>query len=101
MNRGKPPAHAIPMTERQYRILSKHEGKHSLSHHTKTRIKILLLASKGQSNASVKRELGVDVNTVKKWRHRWETRLIALKNAYFGGFGLDTHCSILLFSCGF
>ena len=79
MSRGKPPALAIPMTVRQYRILSKHEGKHSLSHHTKTRIKILLLASKGQSNASVKRELGVDVNTVKKWRHRWETEFESIK----------------------
>ena len=72
MSRGKPPASAIKMTERQYQLLSKHQGKHSLSHHTKTRINILLLASQGQSNASVKRELGVDLNTVKKWRRRWE-----------------------------
>jgi putative transposase len=79
MNRGKPPAQAIPMTERQYRILSKHAGKHSLSYHIKTRIKILLLASKGQSNASVKRELGIDVNTVKKWRYRWETEFESIK----------------------
>jgi transposase len=84
MSRGKPPAPAIPMTARQYQILSKHEGKHSLSHHTKTRIKILLLASKGQSNASVKRELGIDVNTVKKWRRRWETEFELIKSFEFG-----------------
>jgi len=72
MSRGLAPAPAIPMTERQYRILSKYWGKHSLPQNKKTRIKILLLASQGRSNASVKRELGVDINTVKKWRRRWE-----------------------------
>ena len=65
MSRGKP-APAIPMTGRQYELLSQYGAKHSLSHHTKTRIRILLLSSQGQTNASVGRELGIDLKTVKK-----------------------------------
>lgn len=78
MSRGKP-APAIRMTERQYRLLSEHWAKHSLSHHTKTRIGILLLASKGHTNASVGRELGIDLKTVKKWRRRWETKFDSIQ----------------------
>lgn len=78
MSRGKAPTPAIAMTARQYRILEKHCHKHSLAHNTKTRIKILILASKGRSNLSVKRELGVDVKTTKKWRCRWEAEFDTL-----------------------
>lgn len=86
MSRGKP-APAIPMTERQYRLLSEHGAKHSLSHHTKTRIRILLFASKGYTNASVTRELGIDLKTVKKWRRRWETEFDSIQVFELGESG--------------
>lgn len=78
MSRGKP-APAIPMTERQYRLLNRHWAKHSLAHHIKTRISILLMASEGLTHASIKRELGIDVNTVKRWRRRWEAEFNSIK----------------------
>lgn len=87
MSRGKPPAPPIPMTERQYGLLLKHAAKHTLAHRTKTRINILLLASKGQSNASVKRALGIDLNTVKKWRSRWEAEFESIKSFESGQTG--------------
>jgi transposase len=86
MSRGKP-APAIRMTERQYRLLSQHGAKHSLSHHTKTRIRILVLASEGRTNASVKRELGIDLKTVKKWRRRWEAEFDSIKAFELGESG--------------
>ena len=86
MSRGKP-APAIPMTERQYRLLSQHGAKHSLSHHTKTRISLLLFASKGYTNARVKRELGIDLKTVKKWRRRWETEFDSINAFELGESG--------------
>ena len=87
MSRGKPAA-AIPMTERQYMLLSRQEAKHSISQHTKTRISILLLASKGQNNSSVARQLGIDLNTVKKWRHRWKTEFDSM-TAFESGQGVS------------
>lgn len=86
MSRGKP-APAIPMTERQYNLLSQHEAKHSLSYHIKTRIRILLDASKGHTNALVTRELGVDLKTVKKWRRRWEAAFDSITDFELGESG--------------
>lgn len=71
MSRGRPSASAIPMTSRQKAIFLKYWNKDSIATNLKKRIGILLLASEGQSNASVGREVGADVNTVKKWRRRW------------------------------
>lgn len=87
MSRGKAPASAIAMTARRYRILNKYWSKHSLPHNTKTRIKILLLASEGRSNLGVKGELGVDVNTVKKWRRRWEAEFDSITAFELGSSG--------------
>ena len=61
------------MTGRQYHLLRKHWAKHSLSHHLKQRLSILLLAREGMSHGGIKRKLGVDINTIKKWRRRWES----------------------------
>ena len=86
MSRGNP-APAIPMTARQYSFLSQHWAKHSLPHHIKTRIRILLLASEGHTHASIKRELGIDVNTVKRWRRRWEAEFDSIKAFELGESG--------------
>ncbi|MCB9349905.1 MAG: helix-turn-helix domain-containing protein [Lewinellaceae bacterium] len=75
------------MTERQYSLLSQHWAKHSLAHHIKTRIRILLLANEGYSHASIKRELRIDINTVKRWRRRWETEFDSIKAFELGESG--------------
>jgi len=36
------------------------------------RARIILAAGQGQSNAQMARELGVDVDTVRLWRNRWQ-----------------------------
>lgn len=71
MSGGQPSASAIAMTSRQKAILVKYSNKDSIAMNLKKRIGILVLASEGRSNASVGREVGADVNTVKKWRRRW------------------------------
>lgn len=71
MGRGKAPAPAIPMSERQYRLLEKESSKRITLRQYASRISILLRAGQGQSNGQIKRELGLSLNTVKQWRKRW------------------------------
>lgn len=72
MGRGLPPAPPIPMTDRQYRLLEKEYRKRTTLQQNRSRIGILLGASRGESNSQVSRSLGVALNTVKSWRNRWE-----------------------------
>lgn len=78
MGRGKPPAAAIAMSERQYRLLEKESRKRTVPIQYRERIEILLRASKGESNGQIKRELGLALNTVKCWRKRWSESYAAL-----------------------
>jgi len=78
MGRGKPPAVAIAISERQYRLLEKESQKRTTLIQYQQRIKILLRASKGESNGQIKRELGLFLNTVKCWRKRWNDNYAAL-----------------------
>jgi len=78
MGRGKPPAAAIPISEGQYRLLSKEKSKRTTFIHYQQRIAILLRASKGESNGQIKREMGLSLNTVKNWRKRWNENYAAL-----------------------
>lgn len=71
MSRGKPAAAAIPISVRQYRVLEKEESKQTISHRDKIRFGIILRASQGQSNSQIKRDLGISLNKVKRWRRRW------------------------------
>ena len=71
MGRGKPVAPAIPMTERQKRILTKISQAHTTSQQIAKRVKILLLASEGRSNSSIPADVGTTYNTVLTWRRRW------------------------------
>jgi putative transposase len=87
MNRGKPPAPAIPMSERQYRLLETESRKRTTLRQYGQRIAILLRASKGQSNGQTKRELGLSLDTVKAWRKRWgdhHARLAAFEQGPHG-----------------
>ncbi len=79
MGRGSPPAPAIQMSSRQYKIFSKERNKRTTSRQNYTRISILLGASQGQSNSQIAREEGVNLNTVKNWRNRWNAAYDQLK----------------------
>jgi len=72
MARGLPPVPPLKMTARQYRLLDSKSNKHKTGNQYVKRIKILLRGSKGQSNWSISRELGISVKTVKFWRDRWD-----------------------------
>lgn len=78
MGRGKPPAAAIAMSERHYRLLEQESRKRTTLIQYQERIEILLRASKGESNGQIKREMGLALNTVKCWRKRWSDRYGAL-----------------------
>ena len=71
MGRGQAPASAISMTLMQRNLLEEIALKHSTPQQKAKRANILILANQGYSNAHVKREVGVSLNTVKQWRKRW------------------------------
>jgi len=78
MSRGQAPAAAIPMTLLQQSLLKEIVVKHTTGQQQAKRVKILLLANQGYSNAEVKRQLKVSLNTVKEWRKRWMSSVESL-----------------------
>lgn len=75
-------------------------AKHSIAHNKYLRIQIILLCHRGLNNAEVSRELGMALNTIKKWRSRWISgydRLVVLEEAeeqeYLLNFLNDKHRS--------
>jgi putative transposase len=73
MGRGHPPAPALKLTPRQYRVLSTYHRKNSIPYRNKVRISILLGGYQGQPNKQLARELGISLNKVKHWRGRWQS----------------------------
>jgi len=73
MSKKRIGAPAIPISDWQYRLIEKAASKQTISHQEKIRFSIILRASQGQSNSQVKRDLGISLNKVKRWRRRWET----------------------------
>ena len=74
MGRGKPPALAILMNERLYKLLKKESRKATTLQKYAERISILLLCTSfggSKSILEVSRELNASPNTVRKWRNRW------------------------------
>ena len=87
MNRGKPAAAAIPMSERHYGLLVKESHKRTISVQYVDRIGILLKASPqggGLNNSQIKRDLSISLNTVKTWRLRWTQHYCRLSNFEMG-----------------
>ncbi len=64
---------AIRITSKQELVLYQLTKEHKREQQLVKRANILLLASKGISNAEVKRRLGSSINTIKAWRNRWES----------------------------
>ncbi len=72
MSKGYPPVPPLKMTDRQYRLLESKSRKYKTSNQLVKRINILLKGSKGQSNYSISEETGITVQTIKRWRSRWD-----------------------------
>lgn len=74
MNRGKPAAAAIEMSDRIFHLLVAEGSKRTIQRHHLDRLNILIQASHqggGQSNGHISRTQRVAYNTVKTWRRRW------------------------------
>lgn len=72
MGRGSAPAPALEISTRHYDILYKAKNRSNCGLRQYQRINIILLASQGIANKQIARELSVNLNTIKKWRHRWQ-----------------------------
>jgi putative transposase len=61
----------ITISKKQERILTEHAVGTHTPLHLKTRSQIILHASKGCSNNSIEKQMGIDAKTVKLWRDRY------------------------------
>jgi len=73
MSKGYPAVPASKMTTRHYQLFENESKKHKTRNQIVKRLKILLKASRGQSNYSISREVGVAHETVKRWRASWDS----------------------------
>jgi transposase-like protein len=71
MSRGQKPAAALPLSERQRRLLTSEISKRTTLRQYAERIPIVLLGGEGINNSEVSRRLGIQANTVRTWRKRW------------------------------
>ncbi len=69
---------ALPLGERHYNLLEKYSRRRDIGNHELKRIKIILKGSKGQSNYSISREVGLGMEAIARWRNRWENAHDAL-----------------------
>ena len=73
MRNGSSPAPAIPMSDRQYKLLKQEQSKRKISRQNYIRITILLRGSQGDSHKQIAREESLALGTVKAWRSRWNS----------------------------
>lgn len=71
--RGKPPALPLTVSKRQGDILKKEYHKVSISFSYKKRVSIVVKGIHGMSISETARNLGIALNTVRKWRRRWKS----------------------------
>jgi transposase len=67
-----PKALVINLSEEAITGLNKLIKAHQTGQQLVLRARIILAAGQGQSNAQIARELGVEVDTVRLWRSRWQ-----------------------------
>ena len=70
--RGKPPAVPLTVSDRQRDILEKEYCKVNIRASFKQRVSIIVAGIQGVSFSETGRDLGISLNTVRKWRRRWE-----------------------------
>ena len=78
---------ALPLQERHYGLLENYSRRRDVGNHELKRIKIILKSSKGQSNYSISREVGLGVEAVSRWRGRWKNAYGALQDFERGKSG--------------
>ena len=86
--RGKPPALPLAVSTRQRDILEKQCRKVTISESYKERVSIIVSGINGVSISQTARNLGICLNTVRKWRRRWNSsqeRLCGLEKDDTGG----------------
>jgi transposase len=96
MRSGSAPAPAIPMSERQYKLLSQERSKRKISRQNYIRITILLRASEGDGNKQIAREESLSLSSVKTWRSRWNSVVEQLQEFEKGVSGQGVSDSELL-----
>lgn len=69
---------SLEMTDIFRGILESLSRESSLSVSMNKRVQIVLMGSEGLSNYRIAKQLGVDVNTVIKWRSRWSKAFSSL-----------------------
>jgi transposase len=74
-----PQAVSIALPPREKEILTRLNQKVKCPLDLKLRVKIILLAAEGKTNASIARELGTTRATVRKWRKRWHAVAVKLR----------------------
>lgn len=67
---GPQPA-VLELNEREREALEALVRKHSTPQQVAQRGRMILLAAQGHKNGQIARELGVKVDTVRRWRMRW------------------------------
>lgn len=68
--RGPKPT-AITLGKEERRDLEALVRRHGTGQQVAVRARIVLACAQGRNNAEVARELGLDVETVRRWRRRW------------------------------
>jgi len=72
----------IVLTDPERRELSRRARSTRTPHRDRIRARIVLAARDGQTNAAIARQVGVNVDTVRKWRKRFVAgRLVGLRDA--------------------
>ncbi len=71
--RGIPTALPLTVNERQRDILEKEYHKVNIPSSYKQRVSIVVSGMEGKSIHETSRNLGVSLNTVRRWRRRWES----------------------------
>lgn len=67
-----PKAIEIRLSTAEKAVLEKLVNGHNTGQQIALRARIVLAADQGKSNSQIVRELGVNMNTVRLWRSRWE-----------------------------
>jgi putative transposase len=61
------------MSNLEYNVLLGIKSRHQTGQQIAKRIRILLYAKEGKSHSWIQKDLGVSVNTIKKWRRKWSS----------------------------
>ena len=110
--RGPNPA-VLELTDAERQGLAAVLGRHGTPQQLALRARIVLAAAAGQNNAVIARQLGVNIETARRWRGRWlglqavglselsvEERLVdAPRSGKPAGISAEQTCQIVALAC--